>query len=221
MDDFKSYLSHLRKGLSKVNFSEQEDIIEEIKSHIEDSLQDPERGESHKDRVKNTMSELGHPREIANGMNEIHRRYNWLDVILIMAIFPIFFVIVNLTRQLKIQELFIPICLLMFLGMIIIARKLRSSILEAWWLSWTNAFIFIMLYNSIRWIYKKRFLMSSRDNFIILGVIPIWLKISLLSIFLIFALNFLIRRIWLSRRDGLSIFFLLFPITFQSSISIG
>lgn len=221
MDDFKSYLSRLRKGLSKVSPSEQDDIIEEIQSHIEDGLQDPKMGESQKDRVKNTMSKLGNTKEITYGMNEVHRRYNWLDVILIMAIFPALFAIAILMRYSRIHELQVLVNLFMFLGMITIARRLGSTISEGWYLSWANICTLVILYNSIKWIYKKRFLMRSRPNFITYEAISAWLMISLLSIFLIIALGFLIRRIWLSRRDGLYIFFLIFPITFQTSISIG
>jgi uncharacterized membrane protein len=73
MDDIGAYLSRLRKRLKADSDSEREDITAEIRSHIEDGLQDPQMGSSETQRLEKIMSELGHPTKMANEMNKVHR----------------------------------------------------------------------------------------------------------------------------------------------------
>ena len=50
MDEIGDYLSRLRKELKGISDSEREDITAEIRSHIEDGLQDPRTGASERQR---------------------------------------------------------------------------------------------------------------------------------------------------------------------------
>lgn len=84
MDEIRAYLSHLRKKLKGINHSKCEDITAEIRSHIEDGLQDPRIGASERQRLERVMSEIGHPEEMAKGMNKVYRT-RWY-IRLIMAV---------------------------------------------------------------------------------------------------------------------------------------
>jgi len=74
MDDINAYISSLREKLKGIDHSECEDITAEIRSHIEDGLQDPRIGASERQRLEKIMSELGRPTEMAKGMNRVHGR---------------------------------------------------------------------------------------------------------------------------------------------------
>lgn len=216
MGDPKSYLSRLRKGLLKLSRSEQEDIVAEIQSHIQDGLQDQRLGVSQEERAEKTISELGRPREMVNGMNEVHRRHGWLDVILVLAIFPILiapYPLKHLMDPQRYKELSLLAILVMLLGMVIIARKRGSSILEGWWLSWTAVYISL---GPLRSILRRMYARQPYGNVTTITGVPTWMMITLLCMLLL-GLSFLIRRIWLSRSNGFAIFFLLFPITSQCS----
>jgi hypothetical protein len=85
MDEIGDYLSRLRKGLKGISDSEREDIAAEIRSHIEDGLQDPRTGASERQRLERIMSELGNPAEMAKGMNMVYRTRWYIRALMVLA----------------------------------------------------------------------------------------------------------------------------------------
>jgi hypothetical protein len=85
MGEIGDYLSRLRDELKGVSDSEREDITAEIRSHIEDGLQDPRTGASERQRLERIMSELGNPAEMARGMNRVYRPRWYIRTLMIVA----------------------------------------------------------------------------------------------------------------------------------------
>jgi len=200
MDEIKAYLSRLRKGLAKISQSEQEGVLEEVQSHIEDGLQDPRMGLSRGERRERLMSELGYPGEMANSMNDVHRRHNWLDValgpVVFLMMWPVHSLIVRVAGDYMLSyKLGLVIFLPIYFSMILVSRKRRSSMLEGWWLSWT----FLHLISALPLALQTQGLVRLAAIF--------W------SALLLTTLSLLVRRIWRSRSDGLSVTLSIQPIT--------
>ena len=85
MDEIGDYLSRLRRGLKGISDSEREEITAEIRSHIEDGLQDPRTGASETQRLERIMSELGDPAKMAKGMNRVYRTRWYIRTLMILA----------------------------------------------------------------------------------------------------------------------------------------
>src|SRR5512146_1989358 len=79
----EEYMRTLRQQLKDFSLKEQEELVEEINSHIEDAEEDPKMGKDAEQRRKKLMNELGSPKEIGRGFKEIYRPDRLIDYLLI------------------------------------------------------------------------------------------------------------------------------------------
>jgi hypothetical protein len=85
----EEYIQELRKQLKSFSAKEQEVLIEEISSHIDEAEKDPKMGRDADQRRGKLMNELGSPKEIADGFKETYRPNRFIDFLLIVV--PLFF----------------------------------------------------------------------------------------------------------------------------------
>jgi hypothetical protein len=155
------------------------------------------------ERVKKLKSELGSPRRMAEGLYNAHWRKRWLDILLALAPLVVIFLVrmttvvvlayrdpTGVDNKLRIASLVImPI----YLGMIFIGRRRKSSMLTAWWLSWTIVYL-------------------SNTVFLAVGTeAPVWMFV-ILGASLLFSFSLFGRQLWQSRKNGLLIAFATLPI---------
>ncbi len=203
MDNFDAYFEQLQKDLDPFSPSERDDIVAEIQCHVEEGLHDTRMGLSEAERIKKLKSELGSPTRMAEGLYNAHWRNRWLEILLALVPLAVIFlahlgVVVVLAyrdptgieNQLCIAGLVImPI----YLGMIFIGRRRKSSMLTVWWLSWTIVYL-------------------SNTVFIAVGTeSPVWMFV-ILGAALLFSLGLFGRKLWQSRKNGLLIAFATLPI---------
>lgn len=80
----EEYIHELRKQLKGFSTKEQEALIEEISSHIEDGEEDPKMGKEVLQRRKKLMNELGSPKDMANGFKDTYQPNRFLDYLFIL-----------------------------------------------------------------------------------------------------------------------------------------
>jgi hypothetical protein len=83
------YIRELRKQLKGFSTKEQDAMIEEISSHIEEGEKDLKMGKDADQRRKRLMNELGSPKDLAKGFKETYRPNRLIDFLL--TVIPLFF----------------------------------------------------------------------------------------------------------------------------------
>jgi len=112
----QKYIQGLRKQLKSFSLEEQEELIDEIQSHIENGEEDPSMGKNIEHRRIKLMNELGSPNDMGKGLRAIYRYDRFIDYLLIA----------------------IPYCLYPFLNMLYISLMPKYS--------WTDVRLDILIH---------------------------------------------------------------------------
>src|SRR6266545_6115270 len=83
----EEFIRALRRQLKGFSPEEQEALIEEISSHIENGEEDPKIGKAIEQRRKMLMNELGSPNDMGKGFKEIYRPNRFIDYLFIIIPF--------------------------------------------------------------------------------------------------------------------------------------
>lgn len=206
MNDFNTYLTQLQNALKGFTPAERDEIMAEIRSHIEDGLDDPVMGLSKEERIKKVTDELGSPLELGNGLQESKWSHRWINFLLalvpLLVIYLIRFGTIIVISQLNKADpesvLLIPLFIITptYFVMVFIGQRRRSLVLMLWWLSLTAVF-------SINAV-----LMGA-----VIGV-PVWM-LAIWTVCLISGSGLLGYTLWLHRQKGLLLAFALIPIMLQ------
>lgn len=198
-----SYLIQLQKDLNALSVAERADILAEIKSHIDDGLQDPQMGQTPREREAKLMAELGSPSDMGNGFSHTHYSHTWLDVVLALVPAVVIFVSKALVTGSTMDMLLGWLVVLpIYLGMIYLSLRRKSLMLLGWWLAWTV-------------LYASQSLMISTDSgetlFKVTKNIK-WVATAGYTVLLLGLLYYFGRKLWAWRHDGLLVAFSLQPI---------
>ena len=79
----EDYLDRLQKELKGLPEEEQREMIEEVSSHIDEGLSDPDLGEA-KERAQQLALRMGSPQEMGRRLNNVHRPRRWLEYLMIV-----------------------------------------------------------------------------------------------------------------------------------------
>lgn len=201
MDDFNAYLARLAQDLKQsLSPAEQEEILAEIESHIEEGLEDRRLGAEEAERGAKVLAELGSPTEMADGLYyAVARRWQGLALALIplAIIFLIRATIIQLWlgEQVIIPDDFYLVDLAMmplYAVMLKVVWRRNSRPLMLWWLSWSS-------------LYSTRVLLQA-----MMRETPLW---ALLILWLLFCLSLstFAVKLWQARQDGLLVAFATLP----------
>jgi hypothetical protein len=81
--EFGSYISTLARQLHLGSAQEEQEIVQELESHLEDKLAELEaQGVDHNTALNRAMQELGKPEAVAREMYKVHSPALWKDVLL-------------------------------------------------------------------------------------------------------------------------------------------
>ncbi len=203
MKTIHSYLIQLQKDLNALSAAERADILAEIKSHIDDGLQDPQMGQTPGEREAKLMAEMGSPSDMGNGFSHIHRSHTWLDVVLALIPAVVIFVSKALVTGSTMDMLLGWLVVLpIYLGMIYLSLHRKSLMLLGWWLAWTI-------------LYASQTLMISTDSgeslFRVTQNVK-WVTTAGYIVLLLGSLYYFGRKLWVWQHDGLLVAFSLQPI---------
>jgi hypothetical protein len=215
------YLLRLRRQLKGFSPEEQEDLMAEIRSHIESGQNDPALGDAPDRRGERLMAELGSPEDLGKGFKSVHRPNRWLDFVLIFVpayalipgLLPLAYILLG--RATPPSELSAPVLALSIRLAVILGLALclagfwrRSTLLLAFW---------------IPDVVTRLFTQLLRENFT--GEVSAYQPVHPLEnwvwgLLWIAMLAWLARFLWINRQDALMLLFASLPL-WQSIINLG
>jgi hypothetical protein len=139
------YLENLRGQLKGFLPEQQEEILDEVASHLESGADDETRGSDPMIRQEDVLAEMGTPGEMGGGFQAVYRPNRWLDFLLIFVpvylVYPLLNFLYNLFSDGSIyhsESRFYAFSLraVIVLGvvMVIVAIQRRSLLLFAFWI---------------------------------------------------------------------------------------
>ena len=190
----QEYIQRLREHLKGFSPEEQEALIEEINSHIESGINDPQMGQDEDERKKRLMAELGSPKELSRGFKGTYRKERFIDFLLILVpylLYP-FLNMFYVSLMPRYSWADVRLDILIHLPLVVVGLWRRSALLT---LFWTNTlFMQIITMLLITRLYFGTF------------QIVIWLLVALGLLIL------LGRIVWQNRHDTLISAFALLPL---------
>lgn len=130
------YIQTLRKHLRDFSSKEQEALIEEIRSHIESSEDDPEMGRNREERREKLMAELGSPEDMSDGFKSIYRRDRLIDYLFIAIpylLYPFLYNMLYINLMPKYSWADVRLYILIQLPLVLIGLWRRSILLTLFW----------------------------------------------------------------------------------------
>lgn len=201
MNEIEKYLHELKKELRDLPEAMQVDLLAEVQTHIEDGLEDENVVDVTAVHHTTLLRELGSPAELVRNLHWRSWKRNGRDaalaVIPLLPLNPLSNAIDNyfgLTPASTVSSYLFRF--LVCFGMVLLARRLRSRLLEGWWLSFTLSTVFSAFLHSVSW-----------PNSWLPGTI--WWLSPLILVLL--AGGFYGRFLWQNRYDGLIISTTLLP----------
>ena len=136
-NDFLRVLRTKLKGFSR---QEQNALIEEIGSHLEDGAQDPGLDPDPQRRVEKLMAEMGSPAQLSRGLRDVHRPGRAVDFLLILLPTLLLYIIsrLDLSHWLGASSSVIQACLFFCfytLLMVVVSILRRSLYLKLYWIT--------------------------------------------------------------------------------------
>jgi uncharacterized membrane protein len=134
MNELNNYSTRVRQALNRryetLSRSEQDDILAEIQSHIEEGLEDRRMGAGEAERSAKVLAELGSPTEMAGAASSARKSYPWLLSFLIPP--AIRFLIDFMGWEISIPDpLYIPIVMIFPLYLLLLLLVLyRQAAIE-------------------------------------------------------------------------------------------
>lgn len=201
MNEIERYLHDLKKELRDLPEAIQADLLAEVQTHIDDGLEDETLVDITAVHQATLLRELGSPAELVRNLHWRNWRRNGHDAALAMIpllpLNPLSVAIDNyfgLTPATTVTSYLIRF--LVCFGMILLARHLRSRLLEGWWLSYSLSTAFNAFMHSVSW-----------PNSWLPGTI--WWLMPLILV--LWVGGFYGRFLWKNRYDGLTISLALMP----------
>ncbi len=209
--DAGDYLERLRGQLRGFYPEQQDEILAEIASHLEDGEQDETRGPDPAARRERVLAEMGTPDQMGGGFRAVYRPNPWLDFLLIFVpvylFFPLIDVLYNLFTRGGIYRdegqffgFTIRAVILLGLAMLFVSARRRSLLLFAFWAPDVIARLVSLISREGRWIP---------------GLSGGWFSLveTLLADLLLIALTYWLgRTVWKNRGNLLIVLFALQPI---------
>jgi hypothetical protein len=190
----QEYIQKLREHLKGFSAEEQEVLLEEIRSHIESGIDDPNMGKDENERKKKLMDELGSPKELGRGFKESYRKERFIDYLLILVpylLYP-FLNMLYVSLMPKYSWADVRLDILIHLPLVAIGLWRRSALLTSFWITTLVAQIITML-----------LLVGNYYGSFQTGV---WITVALGLVFL------LVYLVWQNRHDSLVTAFALLPL---------
>lgn len=134
----EEYIQALRRQLKGFSPEEQESLIEEISSHIEDGEEDPKMGSNVEERRKRLMNELGSPKDMGRGsVKAVYSPARIIDYLLIAIPYALYPFLNSLYTSLmaKYSWADLRLDILIHLPLIAIGLWRRSVPLTLFWLT--------------------------------------------------------------------------------------
>jgi hypothetical protein len=189
----EEYIQALRKQLKGFSSNEQDALIEEIRSHIDDGEEDPRMGEDREERRRKIISELGSPKDLGSGLKAIYRPNRLIDYSLIAIPF-LFYPYLNslyISLMPKYSWADVRLDVLIHLPLVAIGLWRRSAPLTLFWATLLISQLFIIT-GRLYWSY---------------GIQTVFWSLPLLGL-LVLAGNV----VWKNRNDLLIVVFGLMPL---------
>lgn len=206
MNEIEKYLNELKKELRDLPEAMQADVLAEVQTHIEDGLEDETLVDKTAVQHTTLLRELGSPAELVRNLHWRNWKLNARDAALaIIPLLPLNPLSVAIDNYLGMTPPALGLSYLMrFLvcfGMVLLARRLRSKLLEGWWLSFTLSTVFSVFLHSVSW-----------SNSWLPG--PGWQLLPVASVVIVG--GFYGRFLWQNRYDGLTISTTLMPFMWSA-----
>lgn len=189
----EEYLRSLRKQLTSFPPDEQEDLIEEIRSHIEGGEEDPRMGRDMGERRKRIMNELGSPKDMGKGLKALYRPDRLMDYLLILIPYLFYLYLNSLYISLMPKYGWVDVRLdvLIHLPLIAVGLWRRSAVLTLFWTTLLVSQLFIIA--GTYWYYGAQTIF--------------W------ALLLIGLLTLAGNLLWKNRNDPLTVVFGLLPLS--------
>jgi hypothetical protein len=158
----EDYLDHLRRQLKSFLPEQQEEILAEIATHLEDGELDEKRDPDPDARREHVLAEMGQPDDMGGGFRVVYRPNRWLDFLLIFIPLYLFYPLLNVfynwfTGNAIIQNeagfyaFSLRAVIVLGLVMIMVAVQRRSLVLFAFWTPDVIARLITMMTRESRW----------------------------------------------------------------------
>jgi hypothetical protein len=186
-DDYLNRLGRQLKGFSP---AEQQELLDEIASHIESGAEDPHLGEE-PERERRVMAEMGAPEQMGRGLRGLYRPNRLTDLLWLLVSILIFQNLANfiLSRVLGANQELTPadprqylgsrIILGMFLVFLLVGWRRRSVLLVIFWITESLGILVSLMTRDNRWIPGNELIPGTTWQglvfYVLLAVLLVWL----------------------------------------------